>query len=55
MHTEGRDQELVFATGYDHREVVVDAFVQVVEYGKTVCCSEMNLGLLNRIRLLFNI
>jgi hypothetical protein len=35
--------------------MIVNAFVQVVEYGKTICGGKMNLGLLNRIRLLFDI
>jgi hypothetical protein len=55
MHAKGRNQVLVFATGYDHREMIVNALVQVVEHGKTICGSKMNFCLLNGVRLLFDI
>ena len=55
MHAKGRDQILIFATRYDHRKVIVDAFVQVVEHGQTICGSKMNFCLLNCVRLLFDI
>jgi hypothetical protein len=35
--------------------VIINAFVQVIEHGKTICSGKMNFCLLNRVRLLFDI